>query len=71
MILLSHVSWGLLAYVLIRFVLPLGCGWPGKALLALLLALVSSKYEIYEWSSGQFFAPDLPRWVILLSLIHI
>lgn len=66
MILLSYVSWGALAYLLLRFVLPLGCGWPAKVLLALLLALVSSKYEIYEWSSGQFFAPDLPRWILLL-----
>ena len=62
---LSYASFFILAYVLLRFVLPLPCGLSGKLLLAVALLVVSLKFHIYERLGGFLFAPALPRPVIL------
>ena len=62
---LSYASFFILAYTLIRFVLPLPWGPGGKLLLAVTLLAVSLKFHIYERFGGFLFAPALPRPVIL------
>lgn len=44
-----------------------GPGWICKTVLSAILLLASLKYFIYQWAGGSFFAPRLPR-VVLLGL---
>ena len=68
---LSSVSLVLLAYVLIRFVVPLRCGLFAKLLMAAALIAVSRKFQIYEGIGGSLFAPDLPRpFLIFMELSY-
>ncbi len=62
---LSYASFIIVAYVLLRFVVPLPCGLVGKLALTVVLIGVSLKLYIYERVGGFLFAPDLPRPVIL------
>ncbi|MGN0909781.1 MAG: metallophosphoesterase [Succinivibrio sp.] len=56
----------LLAILLLRFVLPLRCaGLAGRIALALLVLAACAKYQIYSWSSGTLFLPDLPVPVVV------
>ena len=56
----------LLAVLLLRFVLPLRCaGIPGRAALAVLAIVACAKYQIYSWSSGTLFLPELPSPVVI------
>jgi predicted MPP superfamily phosphohydrolase len=73
----------LLAVLLLRFVLPLRCaGKAGRAVLALLVLASCAKYQIYSWSSGTLFLPDLPSaavevmeflyvWAVMLALAMV
>lgn len=56
----------LLAVLLLRFVLPLRCaGIKGRAALAALILVACAKYQIYSWSSGTLFLPELPVPVVV------
>lgn len=55
-----------MAYALIRFVFPLPCGVFVKSIVAAAIIVASRKFQIYEWIGGFFFAPDLPRPVLLM-----
>ncbi|NCC84198.1 MAG: metallophosphoesterase [Clostridia bacterium] len=55
----------LFMYTFLSLVLPLHWPSPGKIAAALALLAASMKYLLYEQLGGSFFAPDLPRLVIL------
>ncbi len=56
----------LLAVLLLRFVLPLRCaGIKGRIALAVLVLVACAKYQIYSWSSGTLFLPELPVPVVV------
>ncbi len=73
----------LLAILLLRFVLPLKrAGIAGRIVLALVVLLACLKYQIYSWSSGTLFLPDLPVpavvafeflyvWAVVLALVLV
>lgn len=63
---LIFISFFLLMYALIRFVVPLHCCDTFiKLLISALLCFVSQKFKIYEWTGNTVFAPDIPRWFLL------
>lgn len=67
------MSMGLGAYVILRSILPLQVAWFVKIGLAFLVCLGVFKFQILAfWGGPMFFAPDLPRWILLSSAwLHI
>ncbi len=63
---LTILSFFILAYGIARFILPLPCHAALKALLGLLFLFISQKFLIYRYAGGLLFAPNLPRWLLLL-----
>ncbi|QRE74310.1 metallophosphoesterase [Methylobacterium aquaticum] len=54
------------AYVIARWLVPLGLPLPAKGVVALLLLLASQFHLWNRLSSGSVFAPEFPRVVVLL-----
>lgn len=63
---LNYVSLFLLAYVIARFILPLPYSPLFKMAIAFVFFIISQKFQIYERIGGAFFAPDLPRPLLLV-----
>lgn len=63
---LLFVSFFLLGYVIFSFIHPLPCRPLGKILLGLFFLAVSQKFLFYQKMGGAFFAPDLPRPLLLV-----
>lgn len=63
---LTWIALGMLFWLGLRCVLPLPVGLPTKAAIMALGLFVSLKYTIYTRLGGAFFAPDLPRPVLVL-----
>lgn len=63
---LHFVSFFLLAYVIGRFLLPLPYSLFIKIIIAFFFLVISQKFQIYERIGGAFFAPDLPRPLLLI-----
>ena len=58
-------SLGLCLYVILSLVLPLPCRPLGKVAAGLVVLAACLKYQAYEVLGGSFFAPHLPRPLIL------
>ena len=56
----------LFIYVWLRLVLPLPLSVYTKAVLAALLCAASLKQQFFAAVGGNFFSPELPRWLIEL-----
>ena len=63
---LTYVSLFVLAWMVLRFVLPMPCTLTVRVLVTLFILFVSFKFQIYGLSSGVFFNPKLPRWLLLI-----
>ena len=55
----------LFLYVILSFVLPLPCRRLGRLAAAFAVLAVCLKYLAYEIFGGSFFAPELPRPLLL------
>ena len=64
--LLFYVSLAMVAYEALSMILPLRVSWPVKLLLLVPLLGGAFKNQIFQrLGGGMFFAPDLPRWIML------
>ena len=64
--LLFYVSLAMVAYEALSMILPLRVSWPVKLLLLVPLLGSAFKNQIFQrLGGGMFFAPDLPRWIML------
>lgn len=72
MIVMSLLSVVLFLYVLFSLILPLRLPRGLRVAAALMLLAAAFKNTIFRWiSGGLFFAPDLPRWLLLtVSLLY-
>ncbi|MCH5277932.1 MAG: metallophosphoesterase [Desulfovibrionaceae bacterium] len=59
-------SLAIVAYLVLRLVLPLPCGPGVKALSSLVLLIAGLKFTWYARLGGAFFAPGLPRPLLLV-----
>lgn len=59
-------SLAIVAYLVLRLVLPLPCGLWAKALSSLVLLIAGLKFTWYARLGGAFFAPGLPRPLLLV-----
>lgn len=63
---LTLISLAAGAYVFLRAVMPLRCGWLWKVALGVGIVLVASFYKVLRLIGGDLpFAPDLPAWLQL------
>lgn len=59
-------SLAMVAYLILRLVLPLPCGLWARAAVSLALLIAGLKFTWYARLGGAFFAPGLPRPVLLV-----